>query len=137
MSTASASTGAPGKPAAGVRRRPKDRKAQIARASAEAFSAQGYHAVGMETIAAKVGISAAALYRHYTGKYDLFRGAVLGLSQQLLDSTDGAETLEELITALIDTTLDNRDSGGLYRWQARCLRAEDQAGPAAPLAGVH
>ena len=127
MSTASASTGAPGKPAAGVRRRPKDRKAQIARASAEAFSAQGYHAVGMETIAAKVGISAAALYRHYTGKYDLFRGAVLGLSQQLLDCTDGAETLEELITALIDTTLDNRDSGGLYRWQARYLRAEDQA----------
>ena len=119
----------------GVRRRPKDRKAQIARASAEAFSAQGYHAVSMETIAAKVGISAAALYRHYTGKYDLFRAAVLALSQQLVDCTDldqpeeadPAVSLQRLVAALINETLDSRDSGGLYRWQARYLRAEDQA----------
>ncbi|MGZ6779627.1 MAG: TetR/AcrR family transcriptional regulator, partial [Mycobacterium sp.] len=51
-----------------IRRRPKDRKAQIARASAEAFSALGYHAVSMESIASRVGISATALYRHYPGK---------------------------------------------------------------------
>ncbi|OBA80567.1 TetR family transcriptional regulator [Mycobacterium sp. 1164966.3] len=132
MSTAPVPTGLSGEQAASIRRRPKDRKAQIARASAEAFSAQGYHAVSMETIAAKVGISAAALYRHYDGKYDLFRGAVLALSQQLVDCTDieelddPAATLDQLIAALIDATLDNRDSGGLYRWQARYLRAEDQ-----------
>jgi len=121
-------------PVAGVRRRPKDRKAQIARAAAEAFSEQGYHAVSMETIAAKVGVSAAALYRHYAGKYDLFRGAVLALSQQLVactdlqqDEADPAGTLGRLLDGLIDATLDNRDSGGLYRWQARYLRAEDQA----------
>lgn len=110
-----------------VRRRPKDRKAQIARAAAEAFSANGYHAVGMETIAARVGISAAALYRHYAGKYALFRGAVLALGQQLVDRTDGAATLDEVIAALIDVTLDNRAAGGLYRWQARYLRVEDHA----------
>jgi len=133
VSTAPAPTGLSGEAAPGVRRRPKDRKTQIARASAEAFSAQGYHAVSMETIAAKVGISAAALYRHYDGKYDLFRGAVLNLSQQLVDCTDAAEpddssaTLDKLVAALIDATLDNRESGGLYRWQARYLRAEDQA----------
>ncbi|WP_204804384.1 TetR/AcrR family transcriptional regulator [Mycobacterium riyadhense] len=123
------------------RRRPKHRKAQIARAAAEAFSAQGYHAVSMETIAAKVGVSAPALYRHYAGKYDLFRGAVLALSQQLVDCTDlkpgpawdpepgpdPAAMLDRLVVALIDATLDNRDSGGLYRWQARYLRAEDQS----------
>src|ERR1700736_3233939 len=116
-----------------VRRRPKDRKAQVERAAAEAFSASGYHAVGMETIAAKVGISAAALYRHYPSKYDLFRGAVLNLGQQLVDATDigdepqsGPDTLHRLIHALIDVTLANRDSGGLYRWQARYLRPQDQ-----------
>jgi AcrR family transcriptional regulator len=88
----------------------------------------------METIAAKVGVSATALYRHYAGKYDLFRGAVLALSQQLVDCTDlepdeadPAGTLDRVVDALIDATLDNRDSGGLYRWQARYLRAEDQA----------
>ncbi|MCV7236129.1 TetR/AcrR family transcriptional regulator [Mycobacterium branderi] len=118
-----------------MRRRPKDRKAQIARAAAEAFSAQGYHAVSMEAIAAKVGISAAALYRHYSSKYDLFRGAVLALGQQLVDSTafaddepadaDPAAMLERLVDALIDLALANRESGGLYRWQARYLHGED------------
>ena len=33
----------------------------------------------------------------------------------------------DLIAGLIDATLENRASGGLYRWQARYLRAEDQA----------
>jgi AcrR family transcriptional regulator len=123
--------------AADVRRRPKDRKAQIARASAGAFSALGYHAVSMEAIAAKVGISAPALYRHYASKYDLFRGAVLALGQQLVDCTDFAEadvassdpaaTLDRLVDALIDVTLANRESGGLYRWQARYLHGEDQS----------
>jgi AcrR family transcriptional regulator len=117
-------------PAAVVRRRPKDRKAQIARASAESFSALGYHAVSMEAIAAKVGISAPALYRHYASKYDLFCGAVLALGQQLVDCTDFADadpTLDRLVEALIDVTLANRESGGLYRWQARYLHSEDQS----------
>ncbi|WP_408632355.1 TetR/AcrR family transcriptional regulator [Mycobacterium basiliense] len=140
---ASPGTGVSADPVAGVRRRPKDRKAQIARAAAEAFSAQGYHAVSMENIAAKVGVSAPALYRHYSGKYDLFRGAVLDLGQQLVDCTqvkteaeeanDPSAMLDRLVTALVDTTLDNRVSGGLYRWQARYLRAEDQAVLAAQL----
>ncbi|HEY7051519.1 MAG TPA: TetR/AcrR family transcriptional regulator [Mycobacterium sp.] len=114
-----------------VRRRPKDRKAQVERAAAEGFSESGYHAVGMDAIAAKVGISAAALYRHYPSKYDLFCAAVLSLGQQLVDSTDlpvapsDAEQLHRLINALIDVTLANRESGGLYRWQARYLRPAD------------
>jgi AcrR family transcriptional regulator len=127
-------------PAGAVRRRPKDRKAQIARASAESFSALGYHAVSMEAIAAKVGISAPALYRHYASKYDLFRGAVLTLGQQLVDCTDFADaepsevsdadpatTLDRLVDELIDVTLANRESGGLYRWQARYLHGDDQS----------
>jgi AcrR family transcriptional regulator len=129
-------TTAPIDPATALRRRPKDRKAQIARVSAESFSQLGYHAVSMESIAAKVGISAPALYRHYASKYDLFRGAVLTLGQQLVDCTDFADaestedaaaTLDRLVEALIDVTLANRESGGLYRWQARYLHGEDQA----------
>ena len=120
-------------PHPGIRRRPKDRKAQIARASAEAFSALGYHAVSMEAIAARVGISATALYRHYPSKYDLFRDAVLALGEQLVactafsDETQAdADTLQRLIAAITDTALANRESGGLYRWEARFLRGDDQ-----------
>jgi AcrR family transcriptional regulator len=127
-------TTARGQGAAVVRRRPKDRKEQIARASAEAFSAQGYHAVSMEAIAAKVGISAPALYRHHASKYELFRDAVLALGRALVDCTDFVdtddgdpdETLNRLIDALVDVTLANRESGGLYRWQARYLHGADQ-----------
>ncbi|HTM85849.1 MAG TPA: helix-turn-helix domain-containing protein, partial [Mycobacterium sp.] len=70
-----------------IKRRPKDRKAQIARAAAETFSAMGYHAASMEAIAAKVGISAPALYRHYPNKYQMFAAVVGMLGQQLVDCT--------------------------------------------------
>ncbi|WP_029110784.1 TetR/AcrR family transcriptional regulator [Mycobacterium sp. URHD0025] len=131
--------------AKGVRRRPKDRKAQIARASAESFSALGYHGVSMEAIASRVGISAAALYRHYSSKYELFRDAVLNLSQQLVDGTafaeetdgDPREQLRRLVAALSDTALANRESGGLYRWEARYLRGDDQSTLDAQVRTVH
>jgi AcrR family transcriptional regulator len=120
-------------PQPGIRRRPKDRKAQIARASAEAFSALGYHAVSMEAIAGRVGISATALYRHYPSKYDLFRDAVLALGEQLVACTAfsdeapaDSETMQRIISAITDTALANRESGGLYRWEARYLRGDDQ-----------
>lgn len=135
-----------------IRRRPKDRKAQIARAAAEAFSEHGYHGVSMEAIAARVGISAAALYRHYAGKYELFRGAVLGLGGQLVDGTadlhgpsdlDGADDedarqqFDALVGALVDVALANRTSGGLYRWEGRYLDDADQAELLAQIGTVH
>ncbi|ORW70630.1 TetR family transcriptional regulator [Mycolicibacter senuensis] len=90
----------------------------------------------MEAIAGEVGISAPALYRHYASKYDLFRDAVLALSQQLVDATDLAfdptaepadeAALDQLVQALIDVALRNRESGGLYRWQSRYLREADE-----------
>src|SRR3984893_7155380 len=129
----------------GVRRRPKDRKEQIARASAESFSALGYYGVSMETIATRVGISAAALYRHYSSKYELFRDAVLNLGQQLVDCTAIAEdatgdpelTLRRLVSALIDNAMANREPGGLYRWEGRYLRGDDQATLIAQMRTVH
>jgi AcrR family transcriptional regulator len=131
--------------AEGVRRRPKDRKAQIARASAEAFSTLGYYGVSMETIAKRVGISAAALYRHYSSKYELFRDAVLNLGQQLVDCTEFADeasgdpelTLRRLVSTLIDTAMINRESGGLYRWEGRYLRGDDQATLNSQMRTVH
>ncbi len=136
------------RPASGdtVRRRPKDRKTQIARASAEAFSTLGYYGVSMETIASRVGISAAALYRHYAGKYELFRDAVLSLGQQLVDCTAFAEedapddpqlVLHRLTSALIETSMANRESGGLYRWEGRYLRGDDQATLISQMRCVH
>ncbi|OHU22703.1 TetR family transcriptional regulator [Mycobacteroides franklinii] len=119
-----------------VKRRPKDRKMQIAKASTEAFSESGYHAASMEQIAARVGISATGLYRHSASKYELFRDAVLALGNGLVEATDLADhedadtdprsALRALINGLIETTLANRAAGGLFRWEGRYLNEDDQ-----------
>jgi AcrR family transcriptional regulator len=92
----------------------------------------------MEEIAGRVGVTAASLYRHYACKYDLFRVAVLGLGQQLVECTsfvdddhDAADaqpgqTWDRLVRQLIDTALRNRTSGGLYRWEGHHLDHDDQ-----------
>lgn len=122
------------------RRRPKDRKAQITRAAAQAFGTQGYHATSMEAIATKVGISAPALYRHFPGKYELFAAVVFDLGRKLVAGTDfvddiGAAELTaapaavsaRIADALAAVALGTRESGGLYRWQARYLNDADHA----------
>ena len=105
----------------------------------------GYYGVSMETIAARVGISATALYRHYSSKYELFCDAVLNLGQQLVDCTAFADdasgdpelTVRRLVSALIDTAMANREAGGLYRWEGRYLRGDDQATLIAQMRTVH
>lgn len=117
------------------RRRPKDRKEQIFRVSAEAFSQLGYHGVSMDDIARGVGVTATSLYRHYARKYDLFQSVVLGLGEQLVECTafipdddrPADEVWDAATRALIATTIRNRNSGGLYRWEGRYLEAADQA----------
>lgn len=116
------------------RRRPRNRKAQILTAAAEAFSERGYHPVGIDDIAATVGISGPALYRHFPTKYALFVHTVMRLADQLLAATDPAVVtegdpkarVEAMITAIIRTTIDNRRTGGLYRWEGRYLMGEDK-----------
>lgn len=120
---------------AGVRRRPKNRKAQIAAVAAEAFSERGYHGVSIDEIAKTVGISGPALYRHFPNKYALFRHAVNELADSLGaavdefdsgDDTDPSDTLDRLLTATIRTTITNRRTGGLYRWERRYLSKDDR-----------
>lgn len=117
-----------------VRRRPRDRKAQIAATSAAAFGALGYHGVSMEEIATKVGISSAALYRHYPSKYALFREELLRLGQVTVEAAtlpaqaetwSAAARLRHVIDALVARALANRPTVTLARWEGRYLDEED------------
>jgi len=94
----------------------------------------------METIAAKVGISAPALYRHYPNKYEMFSVVVSMLGQHLVDCTafvddvsdaelesDAAAVLDRAIDELITSAIGDREASGLYRWHYRYLQPEDQA----------
>ncbi|MGW4355801.1 TetR/AcrR family transcriptional regulator [Nocardia sp. NPDC004582] len=119
----------------GPRRRPKNRKAQIVRVAARAFAERGYHPVGVDEIAAEVGISGPALYRHFRNKYALLVAAAEMGAQQLLDAAKAADNpalepeprLTTLIRGIAEYTIDVRREGGLYRWERRYLEREDRA----------
>lgn len=117
-----------------MRRRPKNRRAQIAATSAMAFGAAGYHGVSMEDIAAGLGISSAALYRHYPSKYALFREELLRVGEAFTASVSvsaeatpaAADRLRHMLTGLIGATLENRATVTLVRWEGRYLEPADR-----------
>ncbi|OXR43945.1 HTH-type transcriptional regulator BetI [Nocardia cerradoensis] len=119
-----------------IRRRPKNRRAQIAATSAAAFGSLGYHGVSMEDIASRLGISSAALYRHYPSKYALFREELLRLGALTVESTTVAPEAAELpaqqrlagvLDAMIAATIANRPTVTLARWEGRYLDDTDRA----------
>lgn len=109
--------------------RPHNRKQLIVEAAGQVFSERGYHAASMEEIAAQVGISAAALYRHFPNKYALFAGCADVMVDRLvavLGELPGDAGRGDVLAALTRVTVAHRASGGLYRWEARYLERDDR-----------
>ncbi|MFI5908474.1 TetR/AcrR family transcriptional regulator [Dactylosporangium sp. NPDC051541] len=109
--------------------RPHNRRQIIVEAAGQVFSARGYHAASMEEIAAGVGISAPALYRHFPNKYALFAECANGMVDELVETLDerpAGAALPDVLAALIRVTVSHRTSGGLYRWEARYLERADR-----------
>ncbi|OXM66084.1 TetR/AcrR family transcriptional regulator [Amycolatopsis vastitatis] len=114
-------------PAAAVR--PRNRKQLIVEAGATVFSERGYHAASMEEIAAGVGITAAALYRHFPNKYALFAECANVMVDRLvaaLGDVPADAALADVFAAVTRVTVAHRGTGGVYRWEARYLNAEDR-----------
>jgi AcrR family transcriptional regulator len=79
-------------PEAPVRRRPRDRKERILVAAAARFGAAGFRATAVEDIAADVGITAAAIYRHFGSKDEILASVLDEAVQTLLDASDRTAT---------------------------------------------
>ncbi|WP_127481092.1 TetR/AcrR family transcriptional regulator [Nocardioides pantholopis] len=112
-----------------VRRRPRNRRQLVVDAAGPVFSERGYHGASMEEVAARVGISAAALYRHFPNKYALFvecANLMVDRLRDVLGELPDQVALPELLPALAQVTLEHRASGGVYRWEARFLDVEDR-----------
>jgi AcrR family transcriptional regulator len=90
------------------------RKAELLAASASLFEQFGYHNVSMDDIAASVGITGPALYRHFPNKHDVLVQAIsaqvasveLVAMQVLADRTDGEARFEQLLDAMVTLVLD-------------------------------
>lgn len=121
-------------------KRPKDRKARIALAGAELFCERGYHGVSVDQIAAAVGISGPAVYRHFPNKYAILVhatrevvGALLASTERPAGSTaDGL--LDDLLRALAAVAVSRRRVAGLYQWEGRYLTLEHRREFAATMA---
>ena len=109
--------------------RPRNRRHLIVAAAGRAFSERGYHGAAMEEIAAGVGISATALYRHFPNKYTLFDECANAMVDGLvaaLDAVPSPAPLSDVLAAVTRVTVAHRSSGGVYRWEARYLNRDDR-----------
>ncbi|WP_410597005.1 TetR/AcrR family transcriptional regulator [Amycolatopsis sp. lyj-23] len=114
-------------PAAALR--PRNRRQLVVEAGAAVFSERGYHAASMEEIAARVGITAAALYRHFPNKYALFAECANVMADRLvaaLAEVPSDASLAAVFAAVTRVTVAHRETGGVYRWEARYLERADR-----------
>jgi len=94
--------------AAAARRRA--RKEQIIAATRELFDSKGVRDVQIEEIAGSVGINRAIVYRHFTGKEELFALTLVGYLDELHDamlaaagsSSEAPDRLAAVVGAFID-----------------------------------
>jgi AcrR family transcriptional regulator len=94
--------------AAATRRRERER--EIIAATRALFDARGVRDAQIEDIARAVGINRAIVYRHFTGKEELFALTLVGYLDELRTALDGAsrstgspdERLTALVTAFVE-----------------------------------
>jgi AcrR family transcriptional regulator len=106
--------------AAAVRRRPKDRKQQILVQARDLFLGLGYPNVSMAMIADRVGITAGALYRHYSTKADLLEAVVRDAFRTVTPPAEGM-ALDELIDREIAAVAGRSHMADLWSREVRYL----------------
>lgn len=106
--------------------RPADRKDQIIAAASELFRGHGYHRVSVTQIAAAVGITAPALYRHFKNKQALLEAVVQDGFDILEAASSQPEDLKELLSASAAMSSRRRGLPLLWQREARYLPAESR-----------
>jgi AcrR family transcriptional regulator len=106
-----------------VRTRPRDRRQSIEAAAAGLFADRGFAGTSVADIAAEVGITPGAIYRHFSGKDELLDRIVLGSLTRIgevvdtatADAPDDSEArIRALVSALLNVAQENRAFVGTY-----------------------
>lgn len=112
-----------------VRRRPRDRRQQIIAHATELFAARGFPQVSMSTIAEANGITAGALYRHFTNKSDLLQAvfdSAFGFTTETLPGTASGEGWDEFMMYGAGFAEQHPAVGTLWFREIRYLPDEDR-----------
>ena len=103
------------------------RKSLIIDAAMDLFSQKDFHKIGMRDIAKRAGISAAAIYRYFPSRDDVFVEALvrhMGEVERLFEKkvAQGRTSLEELALGSVDYLLENEsrfpDDGPFHDYRA-------------------
>lgn len=102
------------------------RDREILEAAAELFYERGFHAVGVDEIGARVGITGPAIYRHFSGKDEILATLFNEALDQLLVPVDGVDgdpwaELDRLIRAQTTFALNHRHVISIYSREGRAL----------------
>jgi AcrR family transcriptional regulator len=88
---------------------PEARRDQVLRAAEALFARGGYHGVGLREIAARVGIRAPSLFKHFPSKHALYNavlrnifGRLAAVSARLEGEGPFAQRLEEFVYGYVD-----------------------------------
>ena len=111
-----------------VRRRPKDRNVQILAAARELFVELGYRNVSMAQIAQRVGITAGALYRHFSNKSVLLDAVIWASFDDVTPAFDSTASLADTLAESCGKAVARRDVGTLWWRESRNL-PEDMRTP--------
>ncbi|MET0953123.1 MAG: helix-turn-helix domain-containing protein [Aeromicrobium sp.] len=103
------------------RRRPRDRKQQIVSAAAELFDDKGFHNVTMSELAQQVGITAGALYRHFSSKAELLDAVLTDLFERVYATGTEALSLEEMMDLRAQVAAEHPMLGTLWSRESRNL----------------
>lgn len=109
-----------------TRLRAPQRRAQLAEVAAQLFRLRGFHHVSMADVAAAVGITAPAVYRHYTDKQELLAAAIGG-ALDTVEATLGRvpdAPLEEFLTVLAGAAVARHELWVLLQRELRHVGAE-------------
>ncbi|GAB3518148.1 TetR/AcrR family transcriptional regulator [Phytohabitans suffuscus] len=99
-----------------------ERRDQVVRAAARLFQRRGYPMVAMKDVAASLGITASALYRHCDSKNDLLHAAITsGLDVVEEALREAGESLDDALRAAAGAAVAREDLWILVRRELRHL----------------
>ncbi len=110
-----------------VRRRPKDRNVQILAAARELFVELGYRNVSMAQIAERVGITAGALYRHFSNKSVLLDAVIWASFDDVIPVFEPTASLADTLAEACRKVVARRDVGTLWWRESRNLPEDMRA----------
>lgn len=110
--------------------RRSQRKSQVLAASARLFQERGYHNVSVDDIAAAVGLTGPALYRHFRNKHDILEQALnehlSAVEAAISRAGAGPEVFARFLTELGELVVDV-DEALLWKRERRHLPADERA----------